>query len=39
MPTLVQNVWQPASTLTWDESDVIAEYPLVDCGPLEFELV
>ena len=38
-PALIQNIWQPVDSLLWDENDVVAEYPLYDCGPLVFELV
>lgn len=38
-PALIQNVWQPFGTLAWYDTDVIREYPAVDCGPIEFELV
>ena len=36
---MTQNVWQPLSTLAWADTDVVAEYPAIDCGPYVFELV
>ena len=38
-PALVQDVWADASDLFWDVDAVTQQYPLENCGPIEWELV
>ena len=38
-PALVQDVWEPAKDLLWNDIDVTVPYPGVDCGPIVWELV
>ena len=41
-PALTHNVWQPASSLTWDDTIVtmtnLAD-PTAECGPVTFEVL